>query len=680
MDKIIIKVNSADALLVSAPTLTKGMQGLQAQFIFSDEWKGLGKVVFARAGLKNEAIVINGDTADIPATIMADSGVNLIIGLYGTDGTKMVIPTVWCGCGEILPAGDVADSDNYAEPTSDEVNQIIALVQTAANYALASKEAAESVAGLQIVDIESDNSEADQTGEARVAITEDTSSGSRIVTFHFANLKGRSVAQLSADEDGNVTLQMEGEDPQTITAIPDAIERLYKAFAEYKIDIDKEVVELRNDLTAIDSRLSESILDISSNTNVLSQKHDFEFLPITKGEFYRWDNGYVDVNTNYSRTTDIISVNPSDSVKFLNHVADILAIIFYKDGEYISRNLNALEKYDIPNNANGFGITFKNPISGYIAYENLTKIYNTTTNSFNLYIITSWVRWDNGNRESSNALKSTKAFHVKAGRTYTIVSNAIVRAFCYYSDGAFVSGNEARNATTVTIPSNIDSIVIDFEYSDDDFVYLYDSTEIIHNETNGKKLGCLGDSITQGVGNNDHSWVDKMQEMCGFASVVNYGVSGNTIEQMYERYSSMDNDCDYITLMGGTNNALWSTSQTLEQFKTNFESLVLGLVSKYPSSKILGITPIKFDYHSGSVSRNWNVATANGLKLIDFVDAEIEIYNKYSIPVLDLFRTSNIMPDVQGQKVALLADGVHPNEVGYFKYLAPKIANALKMI
>ena len=61
-------------------------------------------------------------------------------------------------------------------------------------------------------------------------------------------------------------------------------------------------------------------------------------------------------------------------------------------------------------------------------------------------------------------------------------------------------------------------------------------------------MGCLGDSITQGVGNNNHSWVDAMQSMCGFKSVYNYGVSGDTIEKMYARVDDMESTLDYITL------------------------------------------------------------------------------------------------------------------------------------
>ena len=70
----------------------------------------------------------------------------------------------------------------------------------------------------------------------------------------------------------------------------------------------------------------------------------------------------------------------------------------------------------------------------------------------------------------------------------------------------------------------------------------------------------------------------------------------------------------------------------------------------------------------------------NNLKLIDFVNAEIEIYSKYSVPIVNLFTCCNIQPDINAQKNGLMPDGVHPNQKGYFDFIAPKIAEALKSI
>ena len=56
-----------------------------------------------------------------------------------------------------------------------------------------------------------------------------------------------------------------------------------------------------------------------------------------------------------------------------------------------------------------------------------------------------------------------------------------------------------------------------------------------------------------------------------------------------------------------------------------------------------------------------------GLEFLDFLGVE-------------LFTCCNIQPDINAQKIGLMPDGVHPNQKGYFDFIAPKIAEALKSI
>ena len=206
----------------------------------------------------------------------------------------------------------------------------------------------------------------------------------------------------------------------------------------------------------------------------------------------------------------------------------------------------------------------------------------------------------------------------------------------------------------------------------------YDVNVLMKKPCYGKKLGCLGDSLTVGAGGT--SWVTRMSELCGFKTVVNYGVTGSHIDtgadSFLNRYPSMDNDCDYVTILGGTNDAMWDNS-TLADFKTSFDSLVSGMIAKYPTKKILGIIPPKYNY---SASVAWNIVKANGLKAADYFDAEKEIFAKYCVPVLDLFTGAGFTPDIADQKTALITDGVHPTTTGNLQYLAPKIAAMLNSI
>lgn len=313
--------------------------------------------------------------------------------------------------------------------------------------------------------------------------------------------------------------------------------------------------------------------------------------------------------------------------------------------------------------------------------EDIVNTQVLPTYEFSVKTTKGFMRWDDGRIISNNDYMMTQPFIVEPSKEY-YVTGAITLAACFLNGSTFVSGTALNGIDHFTIPEGCNRCVVDFNIIAD-LPTIMVRYPLLRNTSlcYGKVLGCLGDSITQGAGNNNHSWVDKMQSMCGFKSVYNYGVSGDTIEKMHDRLDAMESTLDYITLLGGTNNALWNNSQSIADFKASFDSLVSSIIEKYPTSKVLGIIPPKYNYSSGDVTRNWNVATSpNNLKLIDFVNAEIEIYSKYSIPVVNLFSCCNIQPDINAQKIGLMPDGVHPNQKGYFDFIAPKIAEALKSI
>jgi lysophospholipase L1-like esterase len=207
--------------------------------------------------------------------------------------------------------------------------------------------------------------------------------------------------------------------------------------------------------------------------------------------------------------------------------------------------------------------------------------------------------------------------------------------------------------------------------------------------TEGKKCGCLGDSITFGL--KGTSWVTKLEDYCGFDTAINYGVSGSTIKSngsngFIDRYTSMAADLDYIVVWGGVNDFMW-TDQTKAEFKTAYETLISGLLTRYPAAKFLAITPMKFEYTDsdavGIKSTKYNVPRADGIVLKDYVDAEIEVLNKYSMPYIDFFNVGGISCESAAQAAAYFAssvDKLHPNTNGNLLILAPKISEALKRL
>lgn len=198
------------------------------------------------------------------------------------------------------------------------------------------------------------------------------------------------------------------------------------------------------------------------------------------------------------------------------------------------------------------------------------------------------------------------------------------------------------------------------------------------------KINFLGDSITQGVGSSDEnnaSFVALMQKKYEVVAR-NYGIGGTRIARKVTpsenpqcdldfcgRFAEMDDDADMIFVFGGTNDFGSGdapigkpTDKTPYTFYGALHTLYIGLINKYPASKICIITPLH-----RLIEEN-----KNG-KLIDFVNAIREVAEFYSLPVLDLYANFGINPQVPVMKENYMPDGLHPNDTCY-EMLAEKIA------
>ena len=209
----------------------------------------------------------------------------------------------------------------------------------------------------------------------------------------------------------------------------------------------------------------------------------------------------------------------------------------------------------------------------------------------------------------------------------------------------------------------------------------------------GKKIGCLGDSITFGAGGT--SWVTKLTELTGCKEALNYGISGTCIqengtgESFVERYSSMADDLDLICVWGGVNDHHWtgtvgrpfgninSPSSEINSFYGALKNLCEGLLNKYPTKTIMFITPMKNKGYvvSSTNCPTWNEKNGIGKTLTDYRNAILEVCDFYSIPVLDLYTLSGISPENEKQVENLMPDRLHPNTKGNLEILAPKIAS-----
>ena len=110
-----IHVNKAAAHLCSPPeVLTAGMaKAVRVEFAFSSDWDGLTKTaVFSNGRATVDVLPAkwDGDAVDIPPEVLAVAGRYARVGVYGTNASGVVLPTVWVSLGKVQPA---------AEPSGD---------------------------------------------------------------------------------------------------------------------------------------------------------------------------------------------------------------------------------------------------------------------------------------------------------------------------------------------------------------------------------------------------------------------------------------------------------------------------------------------------------------------------------------------------------------------------------
>nr|DAG48106.1 MAG TPA: collagen triple helix repeat protein [Caudoviricetes sp.] len=116
-----IHINKACAHLCSPPELlTAGMaKAVSVEFAFSSDWDGLTKTaVFTngRATIDVLPAKWDGDTVTVPPEILAVAGRYARVGVYGTNASGVVLPTVWVSLGKVQPAAEPS-GDPSTDPT-----------------------------------------------------------------------------------------------------------------------------------------------------------------------------------------------------------------------------------------------------------------------------------------------------------------------------------------------------------------------------------------------------------------------------------------------------------------------------------------------------------------------------------------------------------------------------------
>ncbi|MEK5085914.1 SGNH/GDSL hydrolase family protein [Paenibacillus sp. FSL M8-0228] len=211
--------------------------------------------------------------------------------------------------------------------------------------------------------------------------------------------------------------------------------------------------------------------------------------------------------------------------------------------------------------------------------------------------------------------------------------------------------------------------------------------EAINNSVNyrskwtGKTWNAIGDSITEHNARTTKNYQDYIQGIIG-CTVNNYGLSGTGwrtpsvsggSDAIYQRMGSFTTDADLITVFAGTNDwaevgiafnmGTFGDTDPAVSFYGALDYTIKQLINKYPTKTIAVFTPIP---------REPAWALNNGVTLEQVADAIIKVANHYSVPVLDLYRTSNVYAWNEVYRNYALPDGLHPNDNGHMR-LADKV-------
>lgn len=107
-----IKINNNSAEIVEQEFYTSGMVGAKIAFQFSEEWNGLTKTAVFRTDHLQKDVLNVTNVCTIPHECLEKAGERLVVGVYGTNGNDIVIPTIYVSLGRIKqgadPIGDVS--------------------------------------------------------------------------------------------------------------------------------------------------------------------------------------------------------------------------------------------------------------------------------------------------------------------------------------------------------------------------------------------------------------------------------------------------------------------------------------------------------------------------------------------------------------------------------------------
>lgn len=222
----------------------------------------------------------------------------------------------------------------------------------------------------------------------------------------------------------------------------------------------------------------------------------------------------------------------------------------------------------------------------------------------------------------------------------------------------------------------------------------------------GAKVGILGDSMTdkRTLGPETRLWWEYLTDLLGLEATYVYGVSGHQWHQIYvqaQKLKAEHPDVDAILIFAGTNDynsgipvGDFFTEETLEvevkgpmiasrqhrqpicadsTFCGRLNQAMCYLKTEFPDIQIVVMTPIHRGYakfNEKNVQPDEYYCNAQGLFLEDYVNIMQKAAAYWSIPVINLYAASGIVPVLPSNDLYIAKsanDRLHPSTEGQYR-------------
>lgn len=206
--------------------------------------------------------------------------------------------------------------------------------------------------------------------------------------------------------------------------------------------------------------------------------------------------------------------------------------------------------------------------------------------------------------------------------------------------------NQKINQTVTKVSQDHDELVTDIKANKDNIsknnVKIEKLSQTNNNKKsilNGKIMNVIGDSY---VANNnepvENTWHYKIAKTNNM-TYHNYGINGNCLvadggtgTKVYDRYDTMDDNGDYILVVGGKND--YNQQISIADFSTQMASLIKKIVQKYQGKNVCFFTPWP----------DQGPARVNPIALHEYANAIEEQCGLLGVPCFNSSKYSGIAP------------------------------------